>query len=329
MYTIGLFMAPKDTAQHSLQPHTSTQGIDYSGLSGDKPSSSSSNTPAVAGFSGEAFGVGALEEAEEFSVYNTDDKTNYTTTVEEEADSSAWDVHISHKFNTTKDKYLSNFTLGKSDKYLRKTYPPPALPGGFKPWHVPDTTSSPQDKVKPASSVLERAVKLGITDFDKLAPDSPQSAASPSDPSNPAAAATPKQEEVSESDKKPASTASLFRPFKSNPGKEDRYNTFVAGEAIDYSSVNMTDWEQERERDEFAKSSKFFKPLSWEMANRFTTAGNNVEEEERKSLENQAENERKEAVRMKMFGQLTRETHQWVPASLTCKRFDVLNPYPE
>ena len=65
------------------------------------------------------------------------------------------------------------------------------------------------------------------------------------------------------------------------------------------------------------------------MANRFASAGTNVEEDKRKELEKQAEEERKEAVKMKMFGQLTRETHQWIPASLLCRRFDVANPYPE
>jgi G patch domain-containing protein 1 len=32
---------------------------------------------------------------------------------------------------------------------------------------------------------------------------------------------------------------------------------------------------------------------------------------------------------MKMFGQLTRTKHVWIPDPLICKRFNVMNPYPE
>lgn len=34
------------------------------------------------------------------------------------------------------------------------------------------------------------------------------------------------------------------------------------------------------------------------------------------------------AVKMKMFGQLTRETFEWYPDKLLCKRFNVPDPYP-
>lgn len=34
------------------------------------------------------------------------------------------------------------------------------------------------------------------------------------------------------------------------------------------------------------------------------------------------------AVKMKMFGKLTRETFEWHPDKLLCQRFNVPNPYP-
>lgn len=34
------------------------------------------------------------------------------------------------------------------------------------------------------------------------------------------------------------------------------------------------------------------------------------------------------AVKMKMFGKLTRETFEWHPDKLLCKRFNVPDPYP-
>lgn len=39
--------------------------------------------------------------------------------------------------------------------------------------------------------------------------------------------------------------------------------------------------------------------------------------------------EKKQAVDMKMFGKLTRESYEWHPHRLLCKRFNVPDPYPE
>ena len=312
MYTIGLYLAPKDSSQYRLTAHLTNKGIDYIGISGETSASSSGRDQKVEGFSGEAFGIGALEDGDQYSVYDTDHKSNYSTTIEEE-ESRSDNFHLTHKFKSTKKDYLGNFNVGKMDKYLRKNYTPPAIPPGFKPFHVPSTSSI---KAQPASNIQERAAKLGITDFDR-----------PSPAAVPFVKSGEKSEDVKET--KPAQPYAMFRPFQSNPAKEERYHKFLKGETIDYSSLGVTDWERGRETEEFNKSSKFFKPLSFEMSNRFASAGTNTDDDKRQELEKQAEKERKEAVRMKMFGQLTRETHQWIPASLLCRRFDVMNPYPE
>ena len=321
MYTIGLYMAPKDSSQHTLDSHPTTRGIDYQGITGDVGASTSRAAP-VAGFSGEAFGIGAMEENEEYSVYDTDSKSNYSSYLEE--DNTACNVHITHKYNSTRDSYLKNFKSGKADKYLRKSYAPPVLPPGFKAWHNPP---EPVVQVKvEARSVEERAAILGVKEFDRPAvvraavQAAVQAAAAmkqePVAPQTPAAPQTPQP-------------LSKFRPFKSNQAKEERYAVFQKGEKVDYSSTNLTEWEQEREGEEFTRSSRFFKPLSREMSNRFAAAGDNAAADEQKVLEQQAEKERGDAVRLKMFGRLTRETHQWVPANLLCRRFDVENPFPE
>lgn len=39
--------------------------------------------------------------------------------------------------------------------------------------------------------------------------------------------------------------------------------------------------------------------------------------------------DKKQAVEMKLFGNLTRESYEWHPHRLMCKRFNVPNPYPE
>lgn len=40
------------------------------------------------------------------------------------------------------------------------------------------------------------------------------------------------------------------------------------------------------------------------------------------------QDDKQAAVKMKMFGQLTRETFEWYPDKLLCKRFNVPDPYP-
>ncbi len=36
-----------------------------------------------------------------------------------------------------------------------------------------------------------------------------------------------------------------------------------------------------------------------------------------------------QAVKLKMFGPMTRQNHEWHPARSLCKRFNVPNPYPD
>jgi len=47
------------------------------------------------------------------------------------------------------------------------------------------------------------------------------------------------------------------------------------------------------------------------------------------SVIQKTENSRAKAASMKMFGKLTRETVEWHPDKLLCKRFNIANPYPE
>ena len=39
--------------------------------------------------------------------------------------------------------------------------------------------------------------------------------------------------------------------------------------------------------------------------------------------------DKQSAVKMKMFGKLTRDIFEWHPDKLLCKRFNVPDPYPE
>ncbi|KAM3877449.1 G patch domain-containing protein 1 [Diretmus argenteus] len=128
-----------------------------------------------------------------------------------------------------------------------------------------------------------------------------------------------------------------FKPFDSNPSKQARYDLYLSRmkqgdrDALEVSlDSGMTEWERSREREEFVRSSLLYRPSSSFLASRFTRA---KQEEDEDSVEVRRDQEgdvadKEAAVSMKMFGKLTRETFQWYPDKLLCKRFNVPDPYP-
>ena len=95
----------------------------------------------------------------------------------------------------------------------------------------------------------------------------------------------------------------------------------------------------------FCRVALMFRPLSYNMASRFTSANMTPEEEEKRlkarqiaeqsaresteQSEKDLEETRSAAAAMAMFGRLTREEFEWHPARLLCKRFNVPDPYPQ
>lgn len=158
-----------------------------------------------------------------------------------------------------------------------------------------------------------------------------------------------------------------FMPFSHDLTKQQRYRLYLQyqggmlpegtvfspkpkpGESVE--SVN-------KELEGFAKSAMMFKPMSAMMASRFTSAANTAAsgelvtpepglrqpvfaEETNTVADTQApvdsstcEDAKEElsqpaqAVRMDMFGILTRTTSTFYPQKLLCKRFNVPNPFP-
>lgn len=94
----------------------------------------------------------------------------------------------------------------------------------------------------------------------------------------------------------------------------------------------LTEWEREREQEEFARSAALYRPLNSTMAARFTTAKNTDDHrtvyEEVPAQESSDSSDQTKAARMKMFGKLTRDTFEWHPNNILCKRFNIPNPYP-
>ena len=95
----------------------------------------------------------------------------------------------------------------------------------------------------------------------------------------------------------------------------------------------LTEWERERENEEFARSAALYRPLNSTMAARFTSAKQPddhriVYEEVPAPQESSDSSDQTRAASMKMFGKLTRDSFEWHPENTLCKRFNIPNPYP-
>ncbi|XP_019946507.2 G patch domain-containing protein 1 isoform X1 [Paralichthys olivaceus] len=133
------------------------------------------------------------------------------------------------------------------------------------------------------------------------------------------------------------SSSQTFRPFDNNPSKQARYELYLNclrqgdKDALEQSmDSGMTEWERSREREEFVRSSILYRPMSSSLSSRFARA---KDEENDDTVEVSRDEEgdvddKQAAVKMKMFGKLTRETFEWHPDKLLCKRFNVPDPYP-
>ncbi len=92
----------------------------------------------------------------------------------------------------------------------------------------------------------------------------------------------------------------------------------------------MTEWEKEREKSEFEQAAKLYRPLSEDMASRFTVGTQEDVHDILKPVEKTANLGQQvliEAARQKKYGRLTRKKHQWIPDKLLCKRFNVPEPF--
>lgn len=147
-----------------------------------------------------------------------------------------------------------------------------------------------------------------------------------------------------------------FIPFGDDLAKQDRYKSYLKSQTYNTREPNPrllagTPAEINKELADFAKSATMFKPMSFAMANRFTSSSANaadiaqpkpglhVPDPEQASVwrdKSKIEPEpaeiltpRQEAARAGMYGNLTRRVESWAPNKLLCKRFGVPDPYPD
>lgn len=146
-----------------------------------------------------------------------------------------------------------------------------------------------------------------------------------------------------------------FQPFSTDLVKQSRYKAFLQYQSDTDTSRTLaigrlpaqSAEEFNKELDDYAKAATVFKPLSGAMAGRFRTAvvvenGPKVveglhqpvhddsdaqgQEGTEDGTEKEKEDPRMGAVRLGMYGPLTRDVQPWQPAKLLCKRFGVKDP---
>ncbi|XP_077974839.1 G patch domain-containing protein 1-like isoform X2 [Styela clava] len=310
-------------------------------------------------FAGQAFGVGAYED-EDQDIYAQDSMANYDMEMGEEKQDNSYGWTKPTKAIEGAKAYDSIMYIKKAlegfkkaEKLVkRKVYPPPLLPPDYNPHKRLELLQKSQKIRAVVSSNINFIQNLSNQDdkFNRLDPnqrgellgeDGNQTEKSDQnkDPKSVFSLISSRDRErleraklgkqqVNEPDR--SKRSALYEPFASNPAKQGRYKEYLSllkdKKTDPYSKIehdpNMTEWEREREKEEFTKASRFFQPLSATMSSRFTS------ESEELKYENEKEDSQKKAAKMKMFGLITRECVEWHPDPLLCKRFNVPNPYP-
>lgn len=114
--------------------------------------------------------------------------------------------------------------------------------------------------------------------------------------------------------------------FLSDPDKQKRFEQYLVflkdnepSKLEDIQPLSMTNWEREQERIEFEQAAKLEQSGDY-MADKF------VQNADRKVDDMDPDKDKKQAVKLKMFGKLTRERSEWKPATAVCKRFNIPEP---
>ncbi|XP_036296620.1 G patch domain-containing protein 1 isoform X2 [Pipistrellus kuhlii] len=414
--------APKDVMPVDFTPKDNVHGLAYKGLdphqalfgaSGEhlnlfsgRPEGTSNllgdigvNKGRKLGISGQAFGVGALEE-EDDDIYATETLSKYDTILKDEEPGDGlygWTApkQYQRQKESEKDlryigKILDGFSLASKSLSSKKIYPPPELPRDYRPVHYfrpvvaatsenshllqvlsesagksihdPGTQSRHQLNASKrgellgetpiqgsATSVLEFLSQKDKERFKEMKQATDLKAAqlrAQSLAQNAASSrAQPPSPDVGHGSWHTAlrggtvtTKASNFKPFSKDPEKQKRYEKFLASmkrgqkDALEHClDPSMTEWERGREREEFSRAALLYASSHSTLSSRFTHAKEDDDADQVEVPRDQENdvNDKQSAVKMKMFGKLTRDTFEWHPDKLLCKRFNVPDPYPD
>ncbi|KAH0519081.1 G patch domain-containing protein 1 [Microtus ochrogaster] len=255
------------------------------------------------GISGQAFGVGALEE-EDDDIYAMETLSKYDTVLKDEEPGDGlygWTAPKQYKSQKGSATSVLEFLSQKDKERIKE---------------MKQATDLKAAQAK-AQSLAQSA------SISRAQASTPDLAASPWHLA-PGSGAAPTR-------------ASNFKPFAKEPEKQRRYEEFLVHmkkgqkDALERClDPSMTEWERSREREEFARAAQLYVSSHSTLSSRFTHA---KEEDDSDQVEVPRDQEndvsdKQSAVKMKMFGKLTRDTFEWHPDKLLCKRFNVPDPYP-
>ncbi|XP_004693650.1 PREDICTED: G patch domain-containing protein 1 [Condylura cristata] len=414
--------APKDVTPVDFTPKDNVHGLAYKGLDPHQALFGASgehfnlfsgrfeggdslledigvNKGRKLGISGQAFGVGALEE-EDDDIYATETLAKYDTVLKDEEPGDGlygWTAPKQYRRQKEPEKdlryvgkILDGFSLASKPLSSKKTYPPPQLPRDYRPVHyfrpVVAATSEnahlcqvlSQSTGKPAHDAgTQSRHQLNASRRGELLGETPTPGSATSvleflsqkdkerikemKHANDLKAAQLKArslaQQASSSRLQPSSPdvghsawhlawssgsanakASNFKPFAKDPEKQKRYEEFLVNmkrgqkDALERClDRSMTEWERGRERDEFARAALLYSSSHSTLSARFTHAKEEDDSDQVEVPRDQENdvNDKQSAVKMKMFGKLTRDTFEWHPDKLLCKRFNVPDPYPD
>lgn len=118
-------------------------------------------------------------------------------------------------------------------------------------------------------------------------------------------------------------SAKLFSSDLDKQRRFEQYLLFLKNNEMNkfetIQPLSMTEWEREQERTEFEQAAKLEQSNNY-MADKFIHSTDHTMDK------TDPEKDVKEAVRLKMFGKLTRERSEWKPTSIVCKRFNIPEP---
>ncbi|XP_040266058.1 G patch domain-containing protein 1 isoform X2 [Bufo bufo] len=351
------------------------------------------------GISGQAFGVGAMEDDDD-DIYRIDPLSKYDTVLREEETGDGlfgWTApkEYKNKKGSSKEieyigKMLEGFCLATQSPPSKKIYPAPDLPRDYRPVHyfrpvIAENSqnsailqsmigSSSKPSVAPVkehptsrhqldssqrreilgeaplqgpSSVLEllsekdreriRDVKQNLDEQRLKALKLAQEALKKRFESSAVAEKDNKAQQALLDRRLVPENAEEFRPFDKNPEKQKRYENYIRSLHTGQKDAlaccldsSMTEWERSREREEFMRSAMLYKPTNSHLSSRFTR-GKHDDDSETVEVPRDQEGDMSDkaaAVKMKMFGKLTRDKFEWHPDRLLCRRFNIPDPYP-
>ncbi|CAL2037494.1 unnamed protein product [Caenorhabditis brenneri] len=345
--------ANEDSLVKQLTPLTGAHGIGYQGLRQTTVLDESYGRTALAlksdkrnskGIRGQAFGVGAFEEEDE-SVYSNYDLSQF--------DFSLDVAGTSEESNLKTQKIDTAFELQPKRLNPRKFYAAPRVPPNFRGEHRPipmDVSRLPQvmkDDVKGMTAV-QRAKFLGedrVKTLEICGKEAPKERRSRWDIKANEVEQREHQrggEDDEERDRRQRNRVE----FPNEPQRQARFKEFLTyiRRGLPYPQpTDLTVWEWEWEKKEFESKltteergmlpevqsraqplarTAISAPIHEMMASKF------VKESGSDLKVGTKDEDKLAAVKMEMFGDRTRQSYEWYPDNLLCKRFNVPHPYP-